>query len=110
MNLFRRYNDNDWRDKRTGTLGGLGDEGDYIPSTRQRPNTKKAGRFPIRGDEGPTKNLLKRRTEKRPARHEDTMVLAGIFLSFEQKSYFKLGRFSSPFAEITDVMSSKPDS
>ena len=36
------------------------------------------------------------------ARHNDTMVPAGIFRTFEQKSCFKLGRFSSPFAEITN--------
>ena len=39
---------------------------------------KKAERFPIRMHEDPAKNLLPRRTEKRPARHEDTLVLAGI--------------------------------
>lgn len=35
--------------------------------TRHRLNKKKAGRFPIRVREGPAKNLLQRRTEKRPA-------------------------------------------
>ena len=61
---------------------------------------KKAGRFPIRMHEGPAKNLLPRRTEKRPARHEDTMVLAGISYLVAKKAYFKLGRFSCIFAEI----------
>ena len=43
--------------------------------------TKKAGRFPIRMHEGPTKNLLPNEQKKRPARYEDTMVLAGISYS-----------------------------
>ena len=42
---------------------------------------KKAGRFPIRMHEGPTKNLLPNEQKKRPARYEDTMVLAGISYS-----------------------------
>ena len=33
------------------------------------------------------------------------MILAGLFQFHEQKSYIKLGRFSSSFAEITDVKS-----
>ena len=41
-------------------------------------------------------------TERRPARHIDTIVLAGRFRFIEQKNNFKLGRFSIPFAEITD--------
>ena len=40
--------------------------------------------------------------EKRPARHEDTMVLAGISYTWAKELSSKLGRFSSSFAEITD--------
>ncbi len=50
--------------------------------------TKKAGRIPARENVGSAKNPLQKRTEKRPARHEDTMVLAGLFRFLEQKSCF----------------------
>ena len=48
-------------------------------------------------------------TEKRPARHEDTMLLAGLFRTLEQKDLIKLGWFSYAFAEITDVMNTEMD-
>ena len=54
---------------------------------------------------GPTKNLLQRRTEKRPARHKDTMVPCWYFKSLEQKSNLILGRFTRTFAEITNEKS-----
>jgi len=61
-------------------MGGL--EWEFaISRMRQQPNNKKAGRFPIRAYEGPTKNLLLRHIKKRPARSEDTKVpLAGNFI------------------------------
>ena len=59
----------------------------------------------MRDDEGPAKNLLLRRTKKRPARHNGRLL---VFRSQEQKSIFKLGRFSSSFAEITDVKIMEP--
>ena len=68
-------------------------------------NIQKAGRFLMRDDEGPAKNLLLRRTKKRPARHYGPLL---VFRSQEQKSIFKLGRFSSSFAEITDVKIMEP--
>ena len=74
---------------------------------RQRPNTKKAGRFPLREDEGPAKNLLVKRQRNVQQDTKTLWSIAGIFHYHEQKSYIKLGRFSSSFAEITDVMSSK---
>ena len=61
---------------------------------------KKAGRFPIRMHEGPAKNLLPRRTEKRPARHEDTMVLAGISYLVAKKLISNLAGSHAFFAEI----------
>ena len=61
---------------------------------------KKAGRFPIRMHEGPAKNLLQRRTGKRPARYKDTLVPCWYFYLWSKKAYFKLGRFSCIFAEI----------
>ena len=64
---------------------------------------KKAGRFPIRTYEGPTKNLLPDDRET-PSRNEGTMPLL-VFLSGSKRFVFKLGRFSRTFAEITDGMS-----
>ena len=61
----------------------------------------------MRDDEGPAKNLLLRRTKKRPARHNGPLL---VFRSQEQKSILKLGRFSSSFAEITDKMNLEPAS
>ena len=69
------------------------------------PDNKKAGRFPIRAYEGPTKNLLKRRQRNA---QQDTMThwsLLVYFVPFEQKRLFKLGRFSYAFAENTNEMS-----
>ena len=70
---------------------------------------KKAGRFPIRGNEGPAKNLrLKRR--KNAQQDTKTQCFLCWFFKFSRKRFSKLGGFSLPFAEITVVMSLKPDS
>ena len=58
-------------------------------------------------DEGPAKNLL---VKQQGNAQQDTKTLwsiAGIFHFHEQKSYIKLGRFSSSFAEITDKKNTK---
>ena len=44
-----------------------------------RRKTKKAGRFPMHEDVGPAKNLAPETKEKRPARYDGTMLLAGVF-------------------------------
>ena len=88
----------------TNRHSGLGR--DNISRIRHRLNTKKAGRIPIRERIGPAKNLLKKRKERRPARHKGTMVSAGVFcIILEQKRCFKLGGFMRSFAENTDVKS-----
>ena len=91
--------DDVWRDGQTEHCG-LGRGNDL--RMRSRLNIKKAGRYPLRERVGPAKNLLKKRKERRPARHKDTMVPCWrISLFLEQKSYFKLGGFTRSFAEIT---------
>lgn len=73
----------------TNRHSGLGR--DNTSRTRYRQNTKKAGRIPIRAYIGPAKNLLKKRKERRPARHKGTMVSAGVFcIILEQKSLLNL--------------------
>ena len=59
-----------------------------ILRTRQRLDTKKAGRFPMRGDEGPTKNLFLKRQRNA---QQDTKALWSllVFLIQEQKGYIK---------------------
>jgi hypothetical protein len=72
-------------------------------------STKKAGRFPIRGNEGPAKNLrLKRR--KNAQQNTKTQCFLCWFLKFSRKRFLKLGGFSLPFAETNDEMSTKSDS
>ena len=59
---------------------------------------------------GSAKNPLPETTEKRPARHEDTIGLAGcISFSGSKRACLKFGGFTFSFAEITDVMSSESD-
>ena len=62
-----------------------GGQGEMLDGGK-RADTKKAGHFPIREIVGPTKNLLMKRTEKCPARHEDTIILCWYFFIHEQKS------------------------
>ena len=54
--------------------------------------------------EGPAKKPAPETTEKRPARHEDTIFLCWHFFS-GAKEHIELGRFTHNFAEITDEMS-----
>ena len=84
----------------------MASDGINLLRTRQRLNIKKAGRYPLRERVGPAKNLLKKRKERRPARHKGTMVSAGVFcIILEQKRCFKLGGFMRSFAKNTDVKS-----
>ena len=76
--------------------------------TRSRLTIKKAGRFPVRGNEGPAKNLLSKR--RRDAQ-QDTVTLwslAGLFRFESKKQILKLGRFTDVFAEITIEMNLDP--
>ena len=90
--------------------------------TRQRPDSivsgggqvqvmtsrhKKSRTLPVRVRVGPTKNLLQRRTEKRPARHKDTKVPCWYFNLWSKRAILILGRFTRTFAEISDGMSSE---
>ena len=77
----------------------LGQE--FLSTFRVHPD-KKAGRSLVREIEGPAKNLLLRRTKKRPAGHEDTIFLCWHFVLKSKRANLKLGRFSISFAEITD--------
>ena len=70
---------------------------------------KKAGRIPVRHTCRSRQEPAQETTEIRPARLEDTMVLAGVFRILGQKC-LKLGGFTCVFAEITDGMSLEPDS
>ena len=87
---FRLEKNDDWRNKRTVAWRPLGLT---ILRTRQRPEKEKAGRLPVREIEGPAKNLLLRRTKKRPARYEETMVLAGISFSRAKELIINLAGF-----------------
>lgn len=82
--------------KRTGNINAVS-VGVAVLRTRQRPNTKKAGRIPIRTSVGPTKNLLLRRSEKRPAKREDTIFPCWQFILRSKKQIMKLGRFTDVF-------------
>ena len=82
----------------------------YISCARGNVQTQKSRTLPMRVRVGPTKNLLQRRTEKRPARHKDTMVPCWYFNLWSKRAILILGRFTRTFAEITDVMSSETDS
>jgi len=73
----------------------------------KRSGIKKAGRFPIRERVGPAKNLLQRRTEKRPAGQTQWSLLA--FRLWSKRANLKLGGFTRSFAEITDKKSLEPD-
>jgi hypothetical protein len=54
----------------------------------------------MRDDEGPAKNLLQKRQRNAQQDTKTQWYFAGVFLFLEQKSNFKLGWFSSSFAEI----------
>ena len=60
----------------TNRHSGLGR--DNTSRTRYRQNTKKAGRFPIRDDEGPAKNLLLRRRKNAQQDTKTLWSLAGF--------------------------------
>ena len=77
--------------------------GGYDPAYEAVSGRKKAGRFPVRGNEGPALKT----TEKRPARHKDTMILCGGISFSRAKEFFKLGRFSLLFAEKTGEKSTE---
>ena len=103
---------------RTGALCGLG--GVYYPAHEATAGIKmevdvtleimtsehkKSRTLPMRVRVGPTKNLLQRRTEKRPARHKDTMVPCWYSNLWSKRAILILGRFTRTFAEITNEMS-----
>ena len=60
-------------------------------------DTKKAGRIPVRNICRSRQEPAQETQEKRPARHKDTMVLAGIFLFLGKKDRLKLGGFTDVF-------------
>lgn len=60
--------------------------------------------------EGPTKNLLPNEQKKRPARHKDTIVVAGISYSVAKILISNLVGFHAFLLKYKLKMSSKPDS
>ena len=78
--------------------------------TRQHPNIKKAGRYPIREIVGSAKNPLKKRQRNVQQDTKTQWSLLEYFAFLSKRAFLKLGGFTISFAEITDVMSSEPDS
>ena len=71
-----------------GGLGGIND-----PTHEATPKNKKAGRFPIRDDEGPAKNLLLRRRTNAQQDIKTLGSLAGISNSVAKDSKSNLAGF-----------------
>ena len=84
---------------------GLG--GVTILRTRQRPNIKKAGRYPMREIVGSAKNPLKKRQRNVQQDTKTQWSLLEYFAFLSKRAFLKLGGFTISFAEITDVMSSE---
>lgn len=77
--------------------GGLGKKSN--PAHEALSGHKKAGRFPIRDDEGPAKNLLLGRQKNAQQDTKTQSSYAGISVPKSKRANIKLGRFSSSFAE-----------
>ena len=78
--------------------------------TRQRPNIKKAGRYPIREIVGSAKNPLKKRQRNVQQDTKTQWSLLEYFAFLSKRAFLKLGGFTISFAEITDVMNLESDS
>ena len=81
-----------------------------IMRTRQRPNIKKAGRYPIREIVGSAKNPLKKRQRNVQQDTKTQWSLLEYFAFLSKRAFLKLGGFTISFAEITDVMNLESDS